>query len=406
MFDAFRYRDFRLFWIAELISRIGFWLQTVGQSWLVWHLSGSALAVAMVIAAQLIPSLLLAPLGGLLADRLPRRNLLLTTQLLLMLPPLALWRLASVPHPDIWAIAATASAGGLLSAVDTPTRLALIPGLVPREVMPRAVAVDATSVNLARMLGPALAAVVIAVAGMSACFLLNALSYLAVIAILPGLRVVVSPVAGSTRTPWFEGLKEGLRFASEARVVRGALLVLAVYAVLTMNSSTLLPAFADGTLRTGSAGLGLLLAAQGSGALIGTFASRRRPVAASFWQLVLAPAVITSIALIAFAAARWMALALPVIALSGLAQSQLIVGVQRLLQAAAPERLRGRVMALFSQVMLGGLPLGALVAGSLARVAGIPVTIGGEAAAAALLAGVLVVRIQKQQEVARHVTVG
>lgn len=389
-----RQRDFRLFWTAETTSRIGFWLQTVGQSWLVWHLSHSTMTVALVAAIQLLPALLLAPVGGLLADRLPQRQLLLATQGGLSLTALVLWALASAGSPTeiVFAVAVAAAVSGLLTAIDTPTRLALIPNLVPREMIGQAVAVDTTGATIARLVGPALAAGLLSTAGAGTCFLANALSYLPVIVVLPGLTVKEGGRRATAVASVSRELSEGFGFALRTSGIRVPLLVLAVFVILTMNAQTLLPAIADRVLRAGPGGLGLLLAAQGGGAFAGTLA--RGWLGSSSGSTargdIVLPVAVGSACLVGFSMTHMLSLALAMMLIAGIAQSQLIVGVQRALQTAAPEHLRGRVMALYSQVLLAGIPLAALLAGGVAHATSAPVAMGGEAAAAAVLLSALV----------------
>lgn len=370
MLTPLRHRGYRLFWAAELVSRMGFWLQLVAQTWLIWHLTGSALFVGLLAAAQLVPALLLAPAGGLLADRWLRRDLLLLTQIGLVLPPLGLWATGLAGRVNVGTLVLAALVTGVLGAVDTPTRMAMTASLVPRSEIASAMALDSLSVTAARMVGPAAGAALVAAVGANACFLVNAASYLAVISVLVVLRSTPQPAPVPARQPWRSSVCAGLEFAAHDRPARNALLLLAAYAVCTMNTTTLLPLFADHALHLGSAGFGFLLASLGAGAtagaLSGTLVRFFKPVSA---RLTL-PALIGSGSLALLAMTASLPLALGALCVMGFAQQRLVVGVQSLLQLRTPEELRGRVMAVFSQVLLGGIPLGAILAGALAAAIG------------------------------------
>ncbi|MHB8508618.1 MAG: MFS transporter [Candidatus Dormibacteria bacterium] len=265
----------------------------------------------------------------------------------------------------------------------------MIPTLVPAEMMQDAVAIDSTSVTLARVIGPALAAAILTTAGPAICFLANGLSYVPVVLVLSTLRLKAQPRGPRSASSRLSGLLEGFRFARWNNAVGQALLILSVYVVFTMNAPTLLPSFADRVLHAGARGLGLLIAAQGVGALAGTIIKGPRRFKEVGGRELLAPALVASASLVLFSVTRWIWPALFLMAITGLAQSRLIVGVQRMLQKEAPDHLRGRVMALFSQVMMGGVALGALLAGALARATSAPAAVAIEASAAAIVMAAL-----------------
>jgi predicted MFS family arabinose efflux permease len=239
------------------------------------------------------------------------------------------------------------------------------------------------SVNIARICGPALAAALLATSGAAVCFLVNGLSYLPVLVVLLGIRV---PRTDRPQGSLLTGLRDGFGFVRRNRDMRDGLLTLAAYAVLTMNLATLLPTLVDRELRSGATVLGLLFAAQGVGALAASLYAGRLWPSGSNTAMRLAPALVVSAGLTALALLREPRLALVLMLAIGFGQSRLIISTQRLLQLQTPEQLRGRVMSLFGQVMLGGLPLGALLAGVLARSLGVSAAIALGAAAAAVVA--------------------
>lgn len=267
---ALRHRDFRLFAAGQTVSLVGSWMQMVAQGWLVWKLTASPAALGLATGLGQLP-LLCAPLAGLLVDRIPTRRLLLATQTLALLLAAGLGLLALAHQVRFGHVLAAAFCLGLINAFDHPGRQVLVAETVPREDLLHAVALNATLVNGARVLGPALAAVLVTVAGEGWCFLLNAASYLAVIAALLAQRSRPRPERGALGSAWSR-LRDGFAYAGQARSIRSALLLLGCLSLAGTSYVALMPVFAGRILHGGPGALGLLMGASGAGALAGALA--------------------------------------------------------------------------------------------------------------------------------------
>jgi len=271
-FTAVRHRNFRLYWIGQIVSLVGTWMQTVSQPWLVLLLGGTPIQLGLVLALQFAPSLALAPLGGVLADRVDKRRLLLFTQSVAALQALALFGLTVTGVVQIWHIMVLALALGFVNALDMPVRQSFAAELVPREDLMNAITLNSASFNLARVIGPAVAGITLAFFGPAFNFAINAVSYLSVLAALrlmdPSamLRVPIPELRPSIRS----SLAEGIRYAVRTPTVLWPLVLLAGLGTFGMNFQTLLPLFARYTLHLDADGFGALFAAMGVGSLIGS----------------------------------------------------------------------------------------------------------------------------------------
>ncbi len=373
-FGALRHRNFRLYWSGQVVSLVGTWMQSVSQPWLVLDLGGSALQVGTVIALQFAPALFLAPLGGVLADRFDKRALLLVTQAVAMVQAATLFGLTISGTIEIWQIQALALILGISSAFDMPARQSFVAEVVPRKDLLQAIALNSASFNLARVVGPAIAGIALALFGAGFSFGVNTLTYTAVIGCLllidtkTLLRVPVPAVPPSIRT----SMAEGFRYAASTPTVLWLLVLLGGMSVFAMNFQVLLPLFARFTLDMDPGAFGALFAVMGLGSLAGSmvlaFMGERRPRL----RLILGGGAAFLIFEVMLGLIRAPALAYPVVALVGLASMLMVNTINATVQRSVPDELRGRVMALYVTVFAGSGPLGGLFAGAVAQVLGPP----------------------------------
>lgn len=373
-FTAVRHRNFRLYWTGQIVSLVGTWMQTVSQPWLVLLLGGSPIQLGVVLALQFAPSLALASLGGVLADRFDKRRLLLVTQSIAALQAAILFTLTATHLIQIWQIMLLALAIGLVNALDMPLRQSFAAELVPRSELMNAITLNSASFNLARVLGPAIAGVTLAVYGPAFNFATNAVSYLAVLTALLRMHpAAMQPITRPDPLPSLRSsLAEGIRYAVRTPTVLWPLVLLGGMGAFGMNFQTLLPLFARFTLHLDADGFGALFAAMGLGSLIGSlslaFIGSRRPLL----RMILGGAV----AFVAFETllglSRTTLAAFPLMVMVGLASMLMINTINVIVQRSVPDELRGRVMALYVTVFAGSTPIGGLFAGAVAQAWGPP----------------------------------
>lgn len=387
---ALRHRNFQLFFSGQLISLIGTWMQNVAQAWLVYRLTGSSLLLGSVGFASQIPLLLVSPVGGIVADRYNRQKVVIATQTLSMilafiLAMLTLKRVITVP--DIFVLAVLL---GVVNAFDIPVRQAFLVEMVGKEDLMNAIALNSSMFNGARIIGPAIAGVLVANIGEGWCFFANAISYIAVIVGLIMMRVpdrpkrpVGSPLAH---------LIEGFRFVRNTALVRALLLLLGLVSLVAMPYTVLMPIFADRILHGGARGLGILMAATGVGALLGALTLAARTGVQGLGRWVAMSCGGFGLTLIAFANLRNFWLSAAILVPVGFCMMLQMSSSNTLIQAMVPDHLRGRLMAVYSMMLMGIAPFGALLGGALADRLGAPVmvTMGGVAA----LGGALIFRLR------------
>ena len=388
-FAAMRHRNYRIYWFGQFGSLIGAWMQSVAQPWLVLQLGGTPLQLGTVIALMFAPSMILAPVAGVLADRIDKRRTLMAVNAVAMVQAATLFVLAATGVVEIWHLYVLALVAGLVNAIEMPTRQAIAAELVPQDDLVNAIALNATSFNLSRVLGPAIAGVTIAAFGVAVAFGLNAVSYVSVLIglwMLDGsaMRRIELPVElPSIRA----SLGEGIRYAAATPTVLWPLVLLGGMAALAMNFQTLLPLFTRDALAMDSGGYGALFAAMGVGSLIGSlmlaFMANRRPMlrlilggGAAFLALELALGFVQS-PLLAF----------PLVIGIGLASMLMVNTINVTIQNSVPDALRGRVMALYVTVFAGTAPIGGIFAGAAAEALGAPLALSlGAALAVSVLA--------------------
>ena len=372
------HRNFRRFWTGQTLSQIGTWMQSVAQGWLALELSDDPLLVGLVAAAGSLPVLFLSLHAGVLADRVSKLRLVTVSQALMLVQATALWWLVASGRVTIGWLVALAGVNGIIQAVDVPARQALVVELVGRDDLLDAIALNSTGFNLARIVGPSIAAVVIAQVGLAWCFGLNALSYLAVLA---GLLRVRLPAAEAKRATVgaIEGLREGLRYVRSTPTVATLLRLTAVYSVFGLPYLTLMPVFARNVLGLGASGYGTLLSCVGVGAIAGALflAAVGRRVRRG--RLLAFAATAFAALLIVLSLVRTSELAAAVLLLCGLTMILTNAITNGLLQTTSPDEFRGRVMSVHALLFIGLSPAGAIIGGAVARWLGVAAAIRGGA---------------------------
>jgi MFS family permease len=371
---ALGHRNFRLFFAGQSISMIGTWMQQVALSWLVYEMTRSPLWLGLVGCAGQIPSLFLAPVAGVLVDHHNRHRLLLLTQSLAMVQAVLVAVLTWSGVITVWHILLLSAFLGLVNALDMPARQAFLTDMVTnREDLANAIALNSSLVNGARLVGPALAGLLLAQAGASTCFVVNAVSYIAVLGAL--LAMHVPPREPSLRRPLASGLSEGFRYAFGFAPIRSILLLVSLMSLTGIPYMVLLPVFATDVLGGGAQTLGLLSAATGVGALTAALmlAGRRSILGLGRW-IIFAPGAF-GLLLIALGLSRSLPLSLLLLAGLGFTMMMQLAASNTVLQTIVDEDKRGRVMSLYTMAFIGVAPLGSLLLGALADVAGAPMAV-------------------------------
>ncbi len=369
---ALNHRDFRRFFLAQLVALVGTWMQTVAQSWLVLSLTDSPLLLGLIGTLQFAPILLFSLFAGAVADRLPRRRLLLATQLALAAQALALAALVASGHVRYWHVGCLATLVGLANAIDMPTRQSLVADMVGKGDLVNAVALNSAAFNAARIVGPAIAGVLIARAGVVPAFVVNAGGFLVVVATLATMRFEGRP-AVRRGTGVLEEVAEGLRHAARTPAIRLVLGLLFVVSICVFNFTVYVPLLARNVLGLGAEGFGFLMAALGVGAVCGALAlAVRGPGLPSFRGMMLAAAAALA-GLLGLAAARSVSVAALLLFWTGFFGITLVASCNTWLQLAAPDELRGRMMSLYSLVWGGVFPIGAFSVGAISEAWGVSV---------------------------------
>ena len=364
------HRNFRLFWTGQTVSLIGTWMQQVGQGWLALELTNSAFLVGVVAAAGTLPVLLFSLYGGIVADRRSKLHIVMVCQALLLLEAAALWWLTWTDRINVEWLLGLATLGGIISAFEIPARQALTVELVTREDLVDAIALNSGGFNLARIIGPSIAAVVLAKLGLAWCFGINALSYFAVLASLGLIKLPPWTPVQNLVSP-FEQMKQGLEYIRTTRVVSGIMGVIAIYSIFGFQYLTMMPVVASDLLGTGASGYGALLTFVGVGALTGALLLAALGPRIRRGRLFGSTAFAFALLTILFAFVRSVPLAAVVLLFLGL--TMLINGAlaNGILQSVVPDELRGRVMATYVFVYVGFTPFGSFIAGAIARVVGV-----------------------------------
>jgi MFS family permease len=390
---ALRHRNYRLFFSGQLISLVGTWMQSVAEAWLVYRLTGSAALLGVAGFASQIPVLFLATIGGTVADRYNRHRILVATQTTAMVLPLILATLVFTGAVRVWHVFALAATLGVVNAFDVPARQAFVVEMVGREDLVNAIALNSSIVNAARAVGPAVAGVLLAAVGEGWCFLLNGLSYIAVITGL--LLMQLPPRDAARRHAPLAGITHGYRYVLDTMPVRDLMLMVALVSFAGFPYSTLMPIFADEILHGGARGLGLLMASAGLGSLAGALVLASRSTVRGLGRIVAASALTFGVALTAFSASRTFWLSAGLLFVVGMAMISQAASTNTLIQSMVPDAMRGRVMALYAMSFMGMMPIGALVEGWVAEHVGAPLTV--RAGGLVCVAGAIVFNVRLPQ---------
>ncbi len=372
-FESLAIFNYRVFWLGQLVSVSGTWMQTTAQAWLVLKMTNSPLALGTVTMLQFLPVTLLTLFGGVLADRLPKRKVVFCTQTVAALQALLLAFLVLTNTVQLWHIYALALLLGVVNAFDNPTRQAFVVELVGREHLQNAIALNSSLFNSARVIGPAIGGIVITAVGIGQAFLFNGLSFIPLIVGLLFLRpgqfyAVPQPQRGNI----FRQLGAGVHYAAGTPEVLLILMTMAVMGTFGYNSSTILPLIAKYVLHAGAFGLGILTSAMGVGSLIAALgvASARRTSHA----VLLGAAALFSVVLLLVGLSPWLPLTLALLVLLGAASIVFSASANTRLQLTAPPELRGRVMSLYFLLFAGTTPIGGFLVGVLATRMGVGAT--------------------------------
>ncbi len=398
-FRALQHRNFQLYFAGQLISVAGTWMQVVAQAWLVYQLSHSELMLGVVGFAAAIPSLLISPWGGVVVDRVNKRNLLVITQASSMVLAFVLAGLTFAGIIQVWEIVALAALTGVINAFDGPARQAFIVEMVGREDLPNAIAVNSMMFNGARIIGPALGGILLATVGTAWCFFINGFSFLAVIGCLLLMRLTPRTQILQIGSPWND-LKHGLRYVLRHREIFALLTLALIFSVFGISYNTILPAFIDQVLHAGATGYGVLNAFVGIGAVIGAFSMARYGDRGQRGRWLVGMNLVFPFILVLFAFNTQFVLALGLAVGLGVGFMLVFTCINTLLQTNVDDQMRGRVMGLYTLTFFGFAPFGNLAMGRLAEQWGMSVIITLSAACAFVLAAIVILLVPQLRKMA------
>jgi len=390
---ALRHRNYRLFLTGQIISTVGTWMQSVAMPWLALQLTHSGLLVGLVLAVQFTPVLLGSQFGGIIADRYRKRTVLLITQSAFTIPSFALFVLSASGHAQYWEVLIAAAATGTINLFDVPARQSFLIEMVGKRDLMNAIALNSSVFNGAAVIGPSVAGVIIGAVGVAICFLANSISYLAAVGALLLMRNLPTVVREQHEQHWLRRIAEGAAYARREPVVGLLLVVVAVFSLFAMNRLTLMPLFADQVLHVGATGFGFLMGSMGLGALAGAltlafFPSLGGDPQRQFWL-----GIIWVAALLTFSISRAFPLSLATLLVAGYCQISFVATANNRIQTLTPDNLRGRVMALYAQALIGVGPVGSTQAGALSTLFGAPWAMAiGAAVAGGVLIGARLLR--------------
>ncbi len=372
---SLRNRNYRLFFFGQTASLVGTWMQVVAMSWLVYHLTNSALLLGLVGFFSQIPAFFIAPFAGVFIDRWNKHRILVITQILSMLQALALAVLTLTGTINIWHIVALSLSLGFINAFDMPARQAFVVEMVEkRSDMANAIALNSAMVNASRLIGPAVAGILVALVGEGYCFLINAISFMAVIAALLAMKIKkIHPVSSGKNV--LHEVREGFRYAFGSTPIRWLLILLGIVSIAGMPYAVLMPIFAKDILKGSSYTLGFLMASSGVGALIGGIYLAARKTVLGLGKILAAAAAIFGAGLIFFGISKILWLSLVMMVFTGFGMLINIAAVNTILQTITEDDKRGRVMSFYTMAFIGLTPIGNLLAGILAEAIGAPNTV-------------------------------
>lgn len=363
---VFAHRNFALYSAGSAFSQIGMWVQRVAIGWLVWDLTESGVWLGALAIAEFLPTMVVTPFGGVLSDRLDRRKITMTTQTLSAVLAAGLWGLTIFGVVAAWHAVALNFLWGVLSAVQQSSRIALVPSLVPRELVGQALAINSVSFNLARFVGPALSGAMIAGVGIGWTFFLNAVSYLPVMYAIARLDLP-APRKREGGADFFAEMAEGFRYAVTHDAIRAMMILMALSALFTRATIELLPGFADAVFGRGAAGLATFTSAGGLGAIVAGLWLASRKDHHGLTRIAIFAVITNAAAITVFALTQNFALAVAMMAVAGIGHVSAGTASQTLVQIGVPDAMRGRVMSLWLMINRGGPALGAMIFGWLSE---------------------------------------
>jgi len=366
VFRALRHRNFQLFLAGQTVSLVGTWMQSVAQSWLVYRLTHSELLLGTTWFCMQLPVFALGPLGGLASDRWSRQRVVLWTQSLLMLQAFVLAGLTLVGRVGVGHVLGLALVLGAINAFDMPARQALIGELAGKDDLLSAISLNSTMFNVARVIGPGIAGALVAAVGEGVCFLLNAISFLAVIGCLLAMRLEARGRAAPAESPWSH-LMDGFRFVYGHVPVRTLLAMVAAITICGMPVLVLMPVFADAEFHRGAQGLGMLSGAMGLGAVVGVLRLAGRARVAGLGRVIFWSAGTLGVAFIVFAVSQWFYLSLMLMFAIGFSVFRQLASTNTLIQCLIPDEYRGLTMSLYAMAVVGLGPFGSIAAGAVAH---------------------------------------
>jgi predicted MFS family arabinose efflux permease len=383
-FTAFRHRNFRLYFIGLLISVIGMWAQIVGQEWLVYSITNSPLALGQVTAVMAIPVWILGPWAGVVLDRFSRRHVLLISQTIQMVQAFVLAWLTFTGQIQVWHIMVLSGVRGIANAFDAPARQSFVVDMVGKEDLSNAIALNSTMFSLARFVGPAFGALILATMGTAWAFAFNGITFIAILGSLLLMKMPRVERRVSLQSP-IGDLLEGFRFIWEQKVISALMVVALVIALFGANFSTLIAVFAKDILGMGEVGFGMMKAANGLGSVLGALVVTYLSTHSGRGKQLNVLNLLFPATLILFAISTSYPIALITLAIVGVTFIPQLSLCNMLIQSNIPDEIRGRVMSVYTLMIFGATPLGALISGAMAQSIGAPLTIVISAAAVILI---------------------
>jgi MFS family permease len=372
---ALNHRNYRLFFSGQLVSLIGTWMQQIAMSWLVYHLTNSAFMLGLITFFSQIPSFALSPFGGVFTDRWNKHKALIITQTLSMIQAFIIAILTLTKVVQVWHIIVLSLMLGFINAFDMPIRQAFVIEMIEdRRDLGNAIALNSTMVNGARLFGPAVAGLLVAAVGEGMCFLINAISFVAVIIALLFMKIKKPQIKIEGKNI-FDDLKEGFKYSFGFIPTRDVFILIAIISLIGMPYTVLMPIFAKDVLKGGSDVLGFLMAASGVGALIGGIFLANRKSVSGLGKIMAIATLIFGIALVIFSLSKLLWLSIFILVFVGLGMILLVSASNTFLQTITDDEMRGRVMGYFAMAFVGISPFGSLIAGGLANSIGAPYTL-------------------------------
>lgn len=374
-FRALRHRNYRLFFYGQFISLTGTWMQQVAMSWLIYSLTKSPLIMGIIMFASTAPSLFVSPFAGVLIDRVNKYHALIIVQTLFMIEAFIIAVLTLTGIVQVWHIIILSILMGLTNAVDIPLRQAFVVNLIDAsEDLGNAISLNSSCFNLARMIGPAVAGVLIASFGEGICFLLNAISYIAVIYALLLMKIRVTPIHKKTDKNILQELKEGFKYAFDSIPIRILIIFIGTTSLIGMSFPVLMPIFAKEILHGGAQTMGFLMSSSGIGALLGALylAGKKSVSGLEKWLYVAALLFGFGLAGLSLVNKVWLSLGL--LFIIGFGMVVIIAACNTMIQSLVEDNIRGRVMSLYAMAFMGTAPIGSLFGGAIAEKIGVPYT--------------------------------